>query len=355
MLECVGYAATDKSAKLAPYRFQRQEPQAGQVQIDILYCGVCHSDLHQARNEWGNTVYPCLPGHEICGRVSKVGNGVSKFREGDLVGVGCMIDSCSSCEACKQGLEQYCEGPKGWTATYNGPQIPDGSNTFGGYSNTIVVRQDFVLRIPDAIKPELAASILCAGVTTFSPLRHWKVGRGQTIGVVGLGGLGHMATKLARALGAEVVAFTRTPEKLEEARNLGASDAVLSTDKAAMGRHASSLDFVLSTIPEPHDVNPYLPLLKRDGHLVIVGLLAPFAAPVNSMQLVSRRRQIGGSLIGGIPETQEVLDFCAAHGIAPEIQIIPIDKINDAYDGMQDSEVRFRYVIDMASLQQEPA
>ncbi len=350
MLQCVGYAATEKTAKLEPYRFERAEPEQGQVQIEILFCGVCHSDLHQVRNEWGNTVYPCLPGHEICGRVVRTGAGVSKFREGDLVGVGCMIDSCRTCNACREGLEQYCEGPKGWTATYNGPQKPDGTNTFGGYSNAVVVREEFVLRIPEAIRPELAASILCAGVTTFSPLRHWRVGRGQTIGVVGLGGLGHMATKLARALGAQVVVFTRTPEKLDEARQLGAADAVLSTDKDAVGKHASTLDFVLNTIPEPHDVNPYMTLLKRDGHLVIVGQLAPFSTPVNSGPMAFKRLSLGGSLIGGIPETQEVLDFCAEHGIAPDIQVIPIDRINEAYDGMQASEVRFRYVIDMASL-----
>ena len=320
------------------------------MQIDILYCGVCHSDLHQVRNEWGNTVYPSLPGHEVVGRVARAGDAVTKVRVGDIVGVGCMVDSCLSCPACRQGLEQYCEGPKGWTATYNGPQKPDGSNTFGGYSDAIVVREEFVLRIPPAIAPEKAAPILCAGVTTFSPMRHWKVGPGQRIGVVGLGGLGHMAVQLGRALGAEVVAFSTTPEKLAEAKRLGAVDAVLSTDKAAMAKHAGSLDFVLSTIPEPHDVNPYMLLLKRDGHLVIVGQLAPFAAPVNSGPIAFKRQSLGGSLIGGIAETQEVLEFCAAHSIAPEIQVIPIQPINEAYDGMQAGEVRFRYVIDMASL-----
>ena len=351
MFQCIGYAATSRHAKLAPFTLERHDPQAGQLRIDVLYCGVCHSDLHQARNDWSNTVYPCLPGHEIVGRVASLGAGVTKFRAGDLVGVGCMVDSCQSCPSCREGLEQYCEGPKGWTATYNGPQKPDGTNTFGGYSQSIVVRQEFVLRIPEALDPKAAAPILCAGVTTYSPLRHWKVGPGQTIGVVGLGGLGHMAIKLARALGARVVAFTTQAEKLEEARRLGAADAVLSTDKKAMADHAGKLDFVLSTIPVPHDVNPYVQTLKRDGHLVIVGQLAPFASPPNSMYLAFKRQQIGGSLIGGIAETQEVLDFCAAHGIAPEIEVIPIQRINEAFETMNKGEVRYRYVIDMASLQ----
>ncbi len=354
MLQCVGYAATSKSSKLAPFNLERHEPKENEVEIEILFCGVCHSDLHQVRNDWGNTVYPCLPGHEIVGRVVSTGGAVTGFQHGDMVGVGCMVDSCQSCPACKAGAENYCEGPNSWTATYNGPMKANGSNTFGGYSNAIVVRQEFVLRIPASIPPQQAAPILCAGVTTYSPLRHWKVGPGQRIGVAGLGGLGHMAVKLARAMGAEVVVLTNTADKTEEAVRLGAMAAFSVKDKDGMAQHAGSLDFILSTVPVPYDVNQYLPLLKRDGHLVNVGVLGPLQPPVNNMLLASKRQQVGGSLIGSIAETQEVLDFCAEHAIAPDIEVIPIASINDAFETMNKGEVRFRYVIDMASLPVTP-
>lgn len=353
MLKSIGYAAQNDTAPLAPLKVKRQEPRVNDVQIEILYCGVCHSDLHQVRNEWQNTVYPCLPGHEIVGRVVKVGSAVTKFKEGDLAGVGCMIDSCQSCAPCKEGLEQYCEGPKGWTATYNGPQKPDGTNTFGGYSNNIVVNEKFVLRVPENLDLEAVAPLLCAGITTYSPLRHWNVSPSQKVGVVGLGGLGHMAIKLAKAMGATVTVFTTSPEKEADARRLGADDVVLSTDQDVMGQHALSFDFILSTIPTSHDINPYVNLLKRDATLTLVGALEPLEPGLNNGQVAFHRRSIAGSSIGGIAETQEVLDFCGEHGIIADVEVIPIQHINEAYERMLNGEVRYRFVIDMASLQQE--
>ena len=351
MIKTIGYAAENATAPLKPLKFDRQEPGPHDVQIDILYCGVCHSDLHQIRNEWHNTVYPCLPGHEIVGRVSKIGQQVTKFKEGDLAGVGCMIDSCQQCEPCQAGEEQYCAGAKGWTATYNGPQKPDGTNTFGGYSNTIVVKENFVLKVPESLDTKAVAPLLCAGVTTYSPLRHWQVKPGQQVGVVGLGGLGEMAVKLATAMGAHVVVFTTSPEKAEDMRRLGAEDAVLSTDKVAMQKYASSFDFILSTIPTKHDINPYIQLLKRDATLVLVGALEPLE-PIDHSQVAFYRRSLAGSLIGGIAETQEVLDFCAEHGIVSAVEMIPIQQINEAYERMLKGDVKYRFVIDMASLQE---
>lgn len=349
MIKAIGYAAQNATAPLKPIEFDRSEPGSHDIQIEILYCGVCHSDLHQVRNEWHNTVYPCLPGHEIIGRVVKVGQAVTKFKAGDLAGVGCMIDSCQKCEPCHEGKEQYCEGPKSWTATYNGPMKPDGSNTFGGYSNTIVVKENFVLKVPDSLETKAIAPLLCAGVTTYSPLRHWQVKAGQQVGVVGFGGLGNMAVKLAKAMGTRVIVFTTSPQKEADIRSLGADDVVLSTDKEAMQKYASSFDFILSTIPTKHDINPYIQLLKRDAALVLVGALEPLE-PIDNSQIAFYRRSISGSLIGGIAETQEVLDFCAEHSILPDVEMIPIQQINEAYERMLKGDVKYRFVIDMASL-----
>ena len=327
-----------------------------------MFCGVCHSDVHQVKNEWSNTVYPCMPGHEVVGRVTRVGSAVTRHAVGDIVGVGCMIDSCRSCPACQAGFQNYCEGPNSWLATYNGPMVPakkapNGENmyrrdnTLGGYSDTLVVQEDFVLKIPAALRPEVAAPILCAGVTTYSPLKHWGVKAGDKVGILGFGGLGHMAAKIARAMGAEVTVFTSTKDKLEEAARLGVT-GVLEDDKDALKERKASFDFILSTVPEKHDVNPFVELLKRDKTLVAVGALEPLA-PVNNMETAMHRKSVAGSLIGSIAETQEVLDFCAEHGIGPDIEVIRIQDINDAYRKVEDGKVRFRYVIDMASLAEE--
>lgn len=352
MIKSIGYAARSATTPLSSFAFEREEPSDRDVQIEILYCGVCHSDLHQTRNEWHNTVYPCLPGHEIVGRVVKVGSAVTKFKEGDLAGVGCMVNSCQSCSSCQEGLEQYCEGPKGWTATYNGPLKPDGTNTFGGYSNNIVVTEKFVLKVPENLDLKAVAPLLCAGITTYSPLRHWKVSPGQKVGIVGLGGLGHVAIKLAKAMGTHVIVFTTSPDKEADARRLGADDVVLSTDKEAMSKHELSFDFILDTVPVRHDINPYVQLLKRDATITIVGAIEPLE-PVNNGQVAFHRRNIAGSLIGGIAETQEVLDFCAEHNIVSDVEIVPIQKINEAYERMLKGDVKYRFVIDMASLRQE--
>ena len=364
MIQSVGYAANHSFTSLKPLEFERDDPKPNEVLIDILYCGVCHSDIHQVKNDWGNTVYPCMPGHEVVGRVAQVGSGVTRHTVGDLVGVGCMIDSCRHCEPCRVGEENYCEGPNSWLATYNGPMVPaakspDGSNqygrdnTFGGYSTNIVVPEDFVLQIPASLPVEKVAPILCAGVTTYSPMKHWGVKAGHTVGVIGFGGLGDMAIKLARAMGAEMVVFTESEEKLDEAAKLGAQ-GVLSTDKDAMKSQANSCDFMLSTIPEPTDLEPFIPVLKRDASLVIVGALDKLK-PFNNMEMAMHRKSVGGSLIGGIRETQEVLNFCAEHGITPDVEMIQMDEINDAHKRVNDGEVRFRYVIDMSSLKQEAA
>jgi len=345
----------DRLSSLSRMDIERVPPQADEVLIDILYCGVCHSDLHQVRNDWSNTIYPCVPGHEIVGRVAQTGSGVTKFKVGDLVGVGCMIDSCGQCSSCNGGEEQYCEGPVSWTATYNGYMKPDGSgyNTFGGYSTDIVVKESFVLSIPDALDIKAAAPIMCAGVTTYSPLRHWGVKEGSKVGVAGLGGLGHMAVKLAKAMGAEVTVLTTQENKRAAAEELGADQVIISEDKKAMTENELSLDLILVTIPDKFDVNPYVSLLKRDGSLVTVGLLGPYKSPTNNMEIAMHRRSVAGSLIGSIQETQEVLDFCAEHSILPDIEMIAIQDVNKAYDRLMDEEVRFRYVIDMDSLKNE--
>ncbi|MCU1733581.1 MULTISPECIES: NAD(P)-dependent alcohol dehydrogenase [unclassified Pseudomonas] len=349
MYKAIGYAAQSASAPLAPMTFDRRSPRPNDVVIDILYCGVCHSDIHQARNEWGIAVYPLMPGHEIIGRVRATGSAASKYQPGDLVGVGCMVDSCQHCDACHADLEQYClEGP---TMTYTTPDRVDGSYTLGGYSNCIVVREDFVLRIPDGMDLPSAAPILCAGITTYSPLRHHGVGPGHRVGILGMGGLGHMGIKLAKALGAEVTLFTRSAAKAEEAHRQGADHVVVSTDPAQMAAVADHFDFLLDTIPVQHDLNPYLKTLKFNGVHILVGLIEPIEPAIDAAHLVLKRRVIAGSLIGGIAETQEVLDFCAAHDIRCDIEMLDIRAINEAYSRMIAGDVKYRFVIDMATLQ----
>ncbi|MFP5506389.1 MAG: NAD(P)-dependent alcohol dehydrogenase [Gammaproteobacteria bacterium] len=342
------YAAQNAKSPLAPLDIQRREPGPDDVRIEILYCGVCHSDLHTARNEWKNTLYPCVPGHEIVGRVTAVGGKVTRFKAGDLAAVGCMVDSCGHCHSCNEGEEQYCEN--GFTGTYNGPLF-GGENTYGGYSQAIVVKEAFVLRIRHD-ENDLAgvAPLLCAGITTYSPLRQWGVGPGKRVGIVGLGGLGHMGVKLAHALGARVVLFTTSPGKAEDGRRLGADEVCISTDASQMAKHANSLDFILNTVAAPHDLDAYLQLLKRDGTMTLVGAPAePHPSPT-VFNLILKRRRLAGSLIGGIRETQEMLDFCAERGIVSDIELIRMDYINIAYERMLKSDVKYRFVVHMASL-----
>lgn len=332
---------------LGSLNINRRKPTPHDVEIDILYCGVCHSDLHTARNEWHGTVYPCVPGHEIVGKVIRVGSHVIKFKEGDLAAVGCLVDSCRECDYCKDGLEQYCEF--GNTLTYNSPDKHLGAHTFGGYSETIVTDENFVLRVPGNLDLAATAPLLCAGITTYSPLKHWNIGPGQKIGVVGLGGLGHMGVKLAKAMGAEVVVYTTSPSKVEDAQKLGASDVVLSTDKEQMKKYAGKLHFLLDCVSAQHDINAYLKQLRVDGSLALVG--APeHPLPVAAFSLIPYRRSFAGSTIGGIAETQEMLDFCSDHNIVADIEIINIQQINDAYERLLKGDVKYRFVIDMASL-----
>jgi uncharacterized zinc-type alcohol dehydrogenase-like protein len=346
-LKTKGYAAHSNTTPLAPFSFERREPGPKDVQIDILFCGVCHSDLHTVRNEWTNTIYPVVPGHEIVGRVNKLGATVSKFNAGDLAGVGCLVDSCRECDSCKAGLENYCERVP--VFTYNSEDKHLGGMTYGGYSGSIVVDEAFVLRIPENLDLAAVAPLLCAGITTYSPLRHWKVGKGQKVGVVGLGGLGHMGVKLANAMGAHVVLFTTSSHKTEDATRLGAHEVVVSKDPQQVEKHVNSLDFILDSVSADHDLNIYLNLLKRDATMVLVG--APEKpVPVAAFSMIPKRRQFAGSMIGGLPETQEMLDFCGKHGITADIEIIPIQKINEAYERMLKSDVKYRFVIDMASL-----
>lgn len=347
MMAVRAYAARDAKSPLAPFQFERREPGARDVQLEILYCGICHTDLHQARNEWGGSMYPMVPGHEIVGRVVRTGSGVKKFKVGDLAGVGCMVDSCRSCESCKEGLEQYCEA--GNIPTYNGREKDGKTLTQGGYSEAIVVDEDFVLKIPANLDPAKAAPLLCAGITTYSPLKQWKVGPGQRVGVVGLGGLGHMGVKLARAMGAHVIVFSHTDKKKQDALRLGAHEVVVSSNRDEMAAHRGKLDFILDTVSAQHDLNAYLRLLRRDGHLVLVG--GPEKPlEVQAFALIARRRSFSGSMIGGIQETQEMLDFCGQHGIASDIELIPIQQVNEAYERMLKGDVRYRFVIDLKSL-----
>ncbi|CCH52741.1 alcohol dehydrogenase (NADP+) [Fibrisoma limi BUZ 3] len=345
----------DSLSRLSRMDIERKAPREDEVLIDILYCGVCHSDLHQVRNDWANTIYPCIPGHEIVGRVTQAGSGVTKYKVGDVVGVGCMVDSCGQCTSCTGGDEQYCEGPVSWTATYNGYMKPDGSgyNTFGGYSTSIVVKESFVLRIPDKLDISKAAPIMCAGVTTYSPLRHWNTQPGDKVAVVGIGGLGHMAIQLAKAMGAHVTAITHSEDKRAAAEALGADEVLIESDKKAMEAHQLAFKLILSTIPDKFDINPYVSLLQRDGALVVVGVLGPFKSPTNNMEVAFHRRSVGASIIGSIAETQEVLDFCAEHAIAPEVEMIAMQDINKAFSRMLDNDVKFRFVIDMQSLKDE--
>ncbi len=341
------YSASSPTSPLAPVEIDRREPGPRDVEIDILFCGVCHSDLHTARDEWHNTVYPCIPGHEIVGRVSRVGSRVERFKAGDLAGVGCLVDSCRKCASCLAGQEQYCTAPA--VFTYNSDDVVLGGKTFGGYTSRIVVDEAFVLRIPAGLDPAAAAPLLCAGITTYSPLRHWKVGPGQKVGIVGLGGLGHMGVKFARALEARVVLFTTSPRKVEDGLKMGAHEVVVSSNEADMAKHAGSFDFILDCVSAQHDVNAYLGLLKLDGTLCLVG--APeHPLPVAAFSLLLPRRSFAGSAIGGIAETQEMLDFAARYRVAPEIEMIPMQKINDAFERLLKQDVRYRFVIDMASI-----
>jgi alcohol dehydrogenase (NADP+) len=347
------YAAQSAKTPLAPHTIRRRDPLPTDVRIDILYCGVCHSDLHYARDEWHDVmpaVYPCVPGHEIVGRVASVGSAVTKYKPGDLVGVGCLVDSDRTCRHCKEGLEQFCPG---MVLTYGSPDKHGTAPvTYGGYSDSIVVDGHFVVRIPDNLDPAAAAPLLCAGITTYSPLRHWKVGKGKKVGVVGLGGLGHMGVKFAHAFGAHTVVFTTSPGKTEDARRLGADEVVVSKNADEMRKHAGSFDFILDCVAAPHDVNAYIALLARDGNLTMVG--APDKPlPVAVFGLIFGRKSFSGSPIGGLAETQEMLDFCGRHNITADVEVIPIQKINEAYERMTRSDVKYRFSIDMASLKAE--
>jgi len=340
------YAAQSAKSPLVPFSFTRRDPLPNDVKIDILYCGVCHSDIHTARDEWGGTTFPCVPGHEIVGRVNGVGRNVKKFKEGNLAAVGCMVDACKNCPSCEENLEQFCDDV---TFTYNSPDKVSGGHTFGGYSQSIVVNQDFVLRVRSDVDLAATAPLLCAGITTYSPLRHWKVAKGQKVGVVGLGGLGHMAVKFANAFGAEVTLFTTSPDKAADAKRFGAQEIVISKDEDAMQRQVKRFDFIIDTVSARHDLGAYLGALKRDGTLVMIGV-APEPLPLPVFNLIIPRRQIAGSLIGGIVETQEMLDFNAEHGITCDIEKININYINEAYERMIRSDVKYRFVIDIASL-----
>lgn len=344
-----GYAAHSATTPLAPFSFERRAPGASDVALDVLHCGVCHSDLHTVRDEWGGTVFPSVPGHEIVGRVTAVGPLVSKFKVGDIVGVGCMVDSCQRCKPCADGLEQYCDN--GFTGTYNGPEQGTGANTYGGYSNHMVVRESFVLRISHDEKQLAAvAPLLCAGITTYSPLREWGVGPGHKVGIVGLGGLGHMGVKIAAAMGAHVVLFTTSAGKRDDALRLGAKEVVVSKNTQEMAAHAGSFDFILNTVAAPHDLDAFLVLLKLDGTMTLVGAPAtPHPSP-GVFNLIMKRRRLAGSLIGGIRQTQEMLDFCAKHAIVSDIEVIRMDEIELAYARMLKSDVKYRFVVDMATL-----
>ena len=341
------YAAQSATSSMAPWTFERRDPMPHDVQIEILYCGVCHSDLHTARNEWGGTIYPSVPGHEIVGRVTAVGNHVKKFKTGDLAAVGCMVDSCRTCDNCKEGLEQYCSN--GMVGTYNGKEKDGSGITYGGYSNSIVVHEDFVLTISDKLPLEAVAPLLCAGITTYSPLRHWKIGKGDKVAILGLGGLGHMGVKLAVSMGAEVTMLSHTASKQADAERLGAHHFVLTSDKQQVKAVQKTFDFILNTISAEHDYNMYLHMLKTNGTMVCVGA-PPTPGKVQSFALIGNRRSLAGSLIGGIPQTQEMLDYCAAHNIVSDVEVISIKDINEAYERMLKGDVRYRFVIDMSTL-----
>ncbi len=347
MKQVNAYAAQNPEADLKPFDINRRDILDDDVEIEIEYCGVCHSDIHQVRNDWNNSMYPVVPGHEIIGRVVKTGSNVSNFSEGDLVGVGCLVDSCQTCSSCKQDLEQYCLN--GAVLTYNGEDKHLGGHTFGGYSERVVVDKEFVLTIPENIDTKAAAPLLCAGITTWSPLSNWNVGEGDKVGVIGLGGLGHMGVKFADALGAEVVMITRSPEKADDAKRLGADEVLISTDEEQMEKHKGSFNFLLNTIPVGHDMNPYVGLLGIDGTMVLVGAL-DMLDELQGGGLIMGRKRIAGSAIGGIKETQEMLDFCGEHNITCDVEMIDIQNINEAYERVVNSDVKYRFVIDMDSL-----
>lgn len=344
--QVLAYAALDSNSPLIPFKFEQRKSRPDDVIIDIEYCGVCHSDLHQAKNDWGFSRYPIVPGHEVIGRVKSIGHAVTKFKVGDLVGIGCMVDSCRTCSACHSGLEQYCE--QGNTGTYGSLDRHDQTLTYGGYSQTIICSQDFVLKVPENLDTKAVAPILCAGITTWSPLRHWNIGAGSKVAIVGLGGLGHMAIKLAHALGAEVTLFTRSANKESDARELGADHVVLSTDKVQMKEVRNQFDLIIDTVPYDHDLKPYIPTLALSGTLVLVGYLGEFST--NSVPMIMGRKSIAGSVIGGIQETQELLDFCGEHNIVSDVEMIDIQNINQAYERMVKSDVKYRFVIDLKSL-----
>jgi uncharacterized zinc-type alcohol dehydrogenase-like protein len=347
MIKAKSYAAQNNNASLAPWDFERRDVGDHDVQFEILYCGVCHSDLHQIRDEWGPGIFPMVPGHEIVGKVSKIGSHVKKFKVGDLAGTGCLVDSCRVCDNCKEGLEQYCSN--GASGTYNGLEQDKKTPTYGGYSNTIVVNEDFVLHISDKLNLAAVAPLLCAGITTYSPLRHWKVGKGHKVGILGLGGLGHMAVKFAAAFGAEVTMLSTSPSKQADAKRLGAHKFVLTTDKSQLNGVKNYFDFIIDTVSAKHDYNLYLNLLKTNGVQICVGA-PPTPVEMLGFNLIMNRRSIAGSGIGGLPETQEMLDYCAEHNIVSDIELINIKDINTSYERMLKGDVRYRFVIDMATL-----
>ncbi|PBQ31035.1 hydroxyacid dehydrogenase [Sphingobacteriaceae bacterium] len=347
MTTAKGYAANSATTPLGPFTFERREVGPKDVQFDILYCGVCHSDLHVAKNEWGGTVFPVVPGHELVGRVTKVGKDVKKFKVGDLAGVGCLVDSCRDCDNCKKGLEQFCRN--GSTGTYNGKDKISGGVTYGGYSNQIVTTEDFVLKVSEKLPLAGVAPLLCAGITTYSPLRHWKVGKGHKVAVVGLGGLGHMAVKFAASFGAEVTMLSTSPSKEEDARHLGAHHFALTKDADQVKALTGKFDFIIDTVSAPHNYNQYLAMLDTDGVMICVGA-PPTPSEIMAFSLIGGRKSLAGSLIGGLPETQEMLDYCAEHNIVSEVEVIPMDYINTAYERMLASDVKYRFVIDMATI-----
>ncbi len=347
-MKVMGYAAMSARDKVAPFRFERRDAQVDDVVIKILYCGICHSDLHQVRDDWGGSIYPMVPGHEIVGIVESVGPKVNRFKKGDRVGVGCMVDSCQVCDACKKGLEQYCDE---WpTFTYNAVDRRDQMPTFGGYSEKIVVPEKFAVKIPDGLDMKGAAPLLCAGITTWSPLCHWKVKKWSEIAVIGLGGLGHMALKLGKSLGAKVTLFSRSPGKEKDARRLGADDVVISTDEKQMSRVKNRFELIIDTVPCAHDINPYAPAMAVGGTLVMVGFLGGLVPPVETVPLIMGRKSVAGYVIGGIAETQEMLDYCGKQGIVSDVEVIKIQDVNEAYERMLRSDVKYRFVIDMGSL-----
>ena len=344
--EVLGYAAHSSQSPLVPFKFERRTPREDDVVIKIEYCGVCHSDLHQVRNDWGFSFYPIVPGHEIVGRIISTGSGAKKYKEGDLVGIGCMVDSCRTCSACHSGLEQYCE--QGNIQTYGSLDRYDQQPTYGGYSQIIICSEDFILKVPENLDTKAVPPLLCAGITTWSPLRHWNIGKGSKVAVVGLGGLGHMAIKLANALGADVTLFTRSVNKEGDAKKLGAHQVVLSTDEAQMNSVANQFDLIIDTVPYNHDLESYIPTLTLDGTIVLVGYLGEIRA--NSVPLIMGRRSIAGSVIGGIKETQELLDFCGEHNIVADVEMIEMRNINEAFERMLKSDVKYRFVIDIKTL-----